>query len=160
MATSAVEPAPFLRRWRSLRVVVEDTSMLPTLAAGDRLWVDPRAVRFGSPPPVQSIVVLRDPGWGGRWLIKRVAAVGPSTVFVVRTGVEVRPTASDTPPPDDAIDRSDVSLGEVYVVSDGATGGRDSRSFGPVPYRTLIGVAWWRYAPRERAGPLRVSDPP
>lgn len=137
-------------------MVVEDTSMLPTLESGDRLWVDPRVVRSGTPPPVHSIVVLGDPGRGGRWLIKRVAAVGPATVFVVRSGVEVRSTAPSGPPPSDAIDRSDVSAGEVYVVSDGATGGRDSRTFGPVPYRTLIGVAWWRYAPRERAGPLRA----
>jgi inner membrane protease subunit 1 len=159
VATADVERAPFLRRWRSLRVVVEDTSMAPRLAPGDRLWVDRNVVRSGAPPAVNSIVVLEDPGRGGRWLIKRVAAVGPAAVFVVRSGVEVRPAGANAPPPPDAIDRSDVSVGEVYVVSDGATGGRDSRSFGPVPFRSLLGVAWWRYAPAERSGPLRESPP-
>lgn len=139
--------------------MVEDTSMVPTLAEGDRLWVDRNRVRSGLPPAVHSIVVLVDPGRGGRWLIKRVAAVGPATVFVVRSGVEVRAAGAETPPPSDAIDRSDVSVGEVYVVSDGATGGRDSRTFGPVPNRSLIGVAWWRYAPAERSGPLREAPP-
>lgn len=134
--------------------MVEDTSMLPTLASGDRLWVDPRAVRPGVPLVRNSIVVVPDPGQPDRWLVKRLAAIGPATVFVVRAGVEVREAGAPGPPPHDAIDRSDVAAGSVYVVSDGATGGRDSRSFGPVPSAGLVGVAWYRYAPRERAGPI------
>jgi type IV secretory pathway protease TraF len=130
--------------------------MRPGLVPGDRLWVDRRAASLG-PIEVGSIVVLPDPGRGGRWLVKRVAAVGPSSVFVVRAGVEVRPPGQEAAPPADAIDRSELSESEVYVISDGGPGGRDSRTFGPVPANSLVGVVWWRYFPRDRAGPVPGS---
>jgi signal peptidase I len=145
--------APFFRRWRSVRVVVEDDSMRPTLIPGDRLWVDPRAA--GDPAVARgAIVVVPDPGGESRWLVKRAAAVGPGTVYVVRNGVEVRSPDSREAPPSDAVDVCDLAAGALYVVSDGPTGSRDSRTFGPVPVRSVIGVAWWRYGPRDRAGPL------
>ncbi|MCI4320775.1 MAG: S26 family signal peptidase [Thermoplasmata archaeon] len=150
MATNGGARAPFLRRWRSLRVVVEDDSMRPTLLPGDRLWVDPH----GAAVAPGMIVVLPDPGPERRWLVKRTAAVGPATVYVVRAGVDVRSAGSLEVPPPDAIDQCDLPGGTVYVVSDGPTVSRDSRTFGPVPLRSVVGVAWWRYAPRERAGPL------
>ena len=135
--------------------MVEDDSMRPTLVPGDRLLVDPRDA-VGVTARRGAIVVVPDPGQERRWLVKRAAAVGPATVYVVRTGVEVRSPDSCEPPPSDAIDRCEVSDGSLYVVSDGPTGSRDSRTFGPVPLRSVLGVAWWRYAPRERAGPLGV----
>jgi signal peptidase I len=129
--------------------------MRPTLLPGDRLFVDRTALREAT-PEVGSIVVAPDPGPGSRWLVKRVAAVGPATVFVVRDGVMVRSNrASETPPPD-AIDRSDLAESEVYLVSDGATGGRDSRTFGPVAVRSLVGLVWWRYFPVDRSGAIRA----
>ncbi|MCI4362314.1 MAG: signal peptidase I [Thermoplasmata archaeon] len=133
--------------------MVEDDSMRPTLVPGDRLLVDARDAA-GAAASRGTIVVVPDPGRERRWLVKRAAAVGPATVYVVRAGVEVRPSDSRAAPPSDAIDRCDLPEGTLYVVSDGPTGSRDSRTFGPVPVRSVIGVAWWRYAPRERAGPL------
>jgi signal peptidase I len=153
MPTAGGPRAPFLRRWRSTRVVVADASMRPTLEPGDRLWVDrPRPESPGVVPG--DVVVLLDPVEGDRWLVKRVAATGPSHVFVVRVGVVVHPAGDAAPRPVDAIDDADVPNGSVFVVSDGGSGGRDSRTFGPVPSGRLVGVAWWRYAPRERAGPI------
>jgi nickel-type superoxide dismutase maturation protease len=65
-------PAPsFLRRLRSMRVVVADGSMAPTLCPGDRLLVDPRAYRTRLPAPGE-IVVFVDPERSDRWLVKRV----------------------------------------------------------------------------------------
>ena len=57
-------------------MVVRDESMRPTLRPGDRLWVDRRAYRYRVPRP-GDLVVLRDPADSARWLVKRVAAVGP-----------------------------------------------------------------------------------
>ncbi|MCI4326498.1 MAG: signal peptidase I [Thermoplasmata archaeon] len=153
MPTSDPTRPPFLRRWRSVRVAVADESMRPALAPGDRLWVEWR--RPGTPlPEVGEVVVVPDPEASGRWLVKRVAAVGPAHVYVVRRGVVVRPTGSVGDRPADAIDETAVPAGSVYVLSDGGVGGRDSRRFGPVPAERLVGVAWWRYAPRDRIGPL------
>jgi signal peptidase I len=154
VATSAVERAPFLRRWRSFRVLVEDTSMEPALSPGDRLYVESLRRAPAGTPRVGSVVVAPDPSHPDRWLIKRVAAVGPATVYVGRTGVQVRRPDDVAPVPSDAIDRAEVPAGELYLLSDGAAGGRDSRSFGPIPRTSIRGVAWWRYGPRERVGSI------
>jgi|GEM_PF-4787718 inner membrane protease subunit 1 len=119
----------FLRRWlRSRRVRVQDESMVPALVPGDRLLVDLRAYRSEDPRPGQ-IVLLTDPEDPRRWLIKRVHEV-----------------------------RQDIS-GELWILvqGDNLFRSRDSRQFGPLPRDCLRGRAWFRYAPRERAGPL---DPP
>jgi signal peptidase I len=153
MPTADRRRPAFLRRWRSVRVVVADESMRPALAPGDRLLVE--RVRNGMPRAgVGAVVVVPDPDGSGRWLVKRVAAAGPAHVYVVRRGVVVRPTAAVSERPVDAIDETSVPVGSVYVLSDGGAGGRDSRAFGPVRADRLVGVAWWRYAPRDRAGPV------
>jgi signal peptidase I len=43
----------------------------------------------------------------------------------------------------------------VSVLGDDADASTDSRTFGPVPARSVIGRAVYRYAPPERAGRLR-----
>jgi signal peptidase I len=144
-------PVRFLRRWRSLRVVVSDDSMRPTLVPGDRLLVD--RLRPDSPGvDPGDVVVVRDPDGSERWLVKRVAAVGPARVFVVRDGVAVRSAADAEPPPADAIDEIPVPAESVFVLSDGGARGRDSRAFGPIPRGRLVGRAWWRYGPPGRVG--------
>jgi len=57
--------------------------MIPTLAPGDRLLVDPRPVKVGS-FRVGDVVVLKDPEDRARLLVKRVAARDdpPGTVRV------------------------------------------------------------------------------
>ena len=138
---------------------VEDVSMAPRLAPGDRLFVDPRELDR-RPPMRGDVVVFPDPDGSGRWLVKEVAAVGPVTVHTVRSGVVARLAGDSRPAPDDAIESTPLPEGHIFVLSTGAAGGRDSRSFGPVPTRRLVGVAWWRYAPSERRGPLVPAGPP
>ncbi len=53
----------------------------------------------------------------------------------------------------------DKDLGTVTVLGDNATASTDSRTFGPVGRRRLLGRAVYRYAPRERAGRLRRPVP-
>jgi len=48
------------------------------------------------------------------------------------------------------VSRVDRSAGTVEVRGDAATVARDSRSFGPVPIRSVLGRAYRRYLPRER----------
>ena len=119
------------RRWRSRRVVVRDASMAPTLLPGDRLLVDPAALRDAL-PPLGSIVVARDPEQADRLLVKRVAAL----------------------PGERSPEGSIVPRGRVYLVGDDPATSRDSRAFGPVALDGLLGLAWYRYAPPGRVGPL------
>jgi nickel-type superoxide dismutase maturation protease len=100
------------------RVIVEGSSMEPTLVAGDRLLFSPlRRPRRGD------IVAVPDPRQPRRLLVKRVTAV-------------------------------DDGQGLISVRGDNPDASTDSRDFGPVERRRVLGRAVYRYAPIERAGPF------
>jgi signal peptidase I len=127
--------------------------MVPTLLPGDRLLVDRGAYRR-SHPAVGDIAVLLDPEGSRLWLIKRVVGVGPGRFWQTRSGlVAASPDAPETARPSDAIEAITLPDSTVYVTGDGATA-HDSRHFGPVPVRALVGRAYYRYAPPNRSGPL------
>lgn len=124
--------------------------MLPTLQPGDRLLVDCRAYR-NRMPEVGEIVVVLDPERADRWLVKRVAAVGPGRFWKSRSGP--LPVASspggDEPPPGDAVETIALPPASVYVIGD-APAARDSHQFGPVRTDALVGRAYRCYAPSDR----------
>lgn len=111
---------------------MRDESMRPAFLPGDRILIDPAP---GRPLVRGDVVVVRDPESAGRLLLKRVAALegerGPDGLIV---------------PP-----------GRVYLLGDLASASRDSRAFGSVPVASVEGVAWWRYAPARRRGPVAVD---
>ncbi|HXZ82561.1 MAG TPA: S26 family signal peptidase [Acidimicrobiales bacterium] len=47
-----------------------------------------------------------------------------------------------------------VTPSEVVVAGDNGGASRDSRHYGAVHVESLVGVAWYRYAPRDRVGPV------
>ncbi|MFZ0891022.1 MAG: signal peptidase I [Thermoplasmata archaeon] len=137
--------------WKSQRVVVHDESMSPTLEPGDRLLVDDRVYREHA-PRAGEIVVLIDPQEPGRWLIKRVAGVGPTRVWRTPSGIIEASVVHDgaTEPPAEAVEAIDVPSAFIYVTGDALESSRDSRQFGAVPLRNLIGRAFRCYSPRGR----------
>jgi len=116
--------------------------MEPTLRPGDRVLVDPSAYRR-APPEVGHLVAAVDPGAPTRWLVKRVAAVGPGAVAL--------PTEGVAPGEGPALD---VPAGQLFLLSDAPAMGRDSRAFGPIPLGALRGRVWYRIGPPGRRGPL------
>lgn len=98
------------------RYVVEGPSMEPAYQAGDRLLVN-RLAYLRRRPMRGEVVVLHDPERPGHLLLKRVA------------------TAPD----------GDPGPSSCYVLGDNAAASRDSRSFGPVPRKLIVGRAWLRY---------------
>jgi signal peptidase I len=146
-----LEPPRLFRR-RRLRVVVADESMLPTLVPGDRLYVDARAFRNGS-ARTGDLVVLKDPDDPSKWLVKRVRALGPSTLWRTRSGFRDPMDSERSPegiPPADVIEEIELPRGSLYVISDSPGTARDSRKFGPVEARDLIGRVIRRYYPLHR----------
>ncbi len=111
--------------WRPFRVAVEGESMEPAYRAGDWLIATRRGrIRAGS------IVVVEHPQRPGFELIKRVVA-GPGDMS--RDG---RVLGED----------------EYWIEGDHADRSSDSRTFGSVPRRVILGVVRFRY--RWSAGPL------
>ena len=105
-------------RWSPVgRYAVEGPSMEPAYRAGDRVLVN-RLAYLRQRPAVGDVVVLRDPERRGRYLLKRIAQ---------------------------APDHEDPGPARLYVLGDNAAESRDSRHFGPIDRRTIIGEAWLRY---------------
>jgi nickel-type superoxide dismutase maturation protease len=97
--------------WPLLTVRVVETSMQPALRPGDRLlvlrWPRPRS---------GDIVVVRDPEYPKRLLVKRLTERTPHGDYVLR--------------------------------ADNPNVGRDSRDFGALPPRLMVGKVVWRYGTR------------
>lgn len=117
--------------------VVAGSSMLPTLADGDRVVVVRLSYRV-RPPAVGEIALVRGPG--DEPIVKRVArAASPAD----RRGPR-RPFEDEAP------------FEEGWIVlGDNAAASTDSRVFGPVPRSRFLGRVVFRYWPPSGFGPIR-----
>jgi signal peptidase I len=98
------------------RYIVEGHSMEPAYRDGDRVLVN-RYAYLRRAPAEGDVVVLRDPQRHGRHLLKRIAS------------------------PPDGTDGS----GRYFVLGDNAGDSRDSRRFGLIERRDIVGKAWRKY---------------
>jgi len=126
---------------RPWRVKVAEASMLPAIAPGDWLLVNPRVRRW---PRKGSVVVFREPDTD-ELAIKRVAS-GPGEEVRFREGLL---RLGD----DEAWLSADADVATAAAAGFGAP--RDSARFGPVPLELLVGRAWFRYGPLRRFGRIR-----
>ncbi len=116
---------------RSLRVAVAGGSMRPALAPGDYVIATalPRWTVFGR---LAARAGQPRPGW----LVVCRRPDQPTLTLIKR------------------VERVEAD-GSVWVRGDAASASTDSRQFGPVAAADVLGVAWWRYWPLDRFGPLR-----
>lgn len=122
------------------RVTVAEGSMLPGVAPGDWLLVDPTIRRW---PRRGTLVLFREPETG-ELAIKRVAGLGGDRIpfadgFLVLAADEAW-LESDASP--------EVALGAGHGPP------VDSHRYGPVPVELLVGRPWFRYGPPGRIGRL------
>lgn len=108
------------------RATVRGPSMTPTLLPGERLLFD-RLAYVRGPPRSGEIVLVAHPLRPELRMLKRLAGV-----------------------PGDAIGGQTLGLGEYWVLGDNEAKSTDSREFGPVRRRDLLGRAWVRYWPTDR----------
>jgi signal peptidase I len=117
-------------------------SMLPTLAAGDRVVANKLAYRFGD-PEVGDLIVLKNPT--GEILAKRVVAFGGQRVEIRDGVLHVDRRPRKEPYVDyDMVDGFffgpvTVPEGRIFVLGDNRGDSEDSRDFGAVPRDALIG---------------------
>jgi signal peptidase I len=130
---------------------VDGLSMSPTLEDHDRLIVNKLVYAFGDPRP-GDIVMLYYPVDPDKMFVKRVIAKEGDTVEIVDGRVYV----NDLPLHDDYVPEefrsrenwgpSTVQPGYYFVMGDHRNNSSDSRHWGPVPKKYIVGkvgVRWW-----------------
>jgi signal peptidase I len=130
---------------------VEGQSMAPTLADQDRLIVNKLAYRMGAPAR-GDIVMLYYPVDPDKSFVKRVIGEEGDVVRIVDGRVYVNdvPMQDDFVPEEyrghDDVGPERVNPGYYYVMGDHRNNSSDSRAWGQVPKKYIIGkvqLRWW-----------------
>ena len=121
-------------------VKVRGDSMMPTLANGAWVRVDRRAYRR-SVPRRFDVVLVEHPKRDGFWEIKRVVGLPGERVELVGGELMVDGAMlDDVVSVQDAVDyRWQLAAGQYAVLGDNRARSTDSRAFGPVTMRHIIG---------------------
>ncbi len=130
---------------------VDGLSMAPTLEDHDRLIVNKLVYELGEPRP-GDIVMLYYPVNPEKMFVKRVIAGEGDTVRIVdgRVYVNDQPLHDDYVPAEfrshDDYGPEVVKQGYYFVMGDHRNNSSDSRHWGPVPKKYIVGkvkVRWW-----------------
>jgi len=139
--------------------VVPTGSMIPTLMIKDHLFVN-KAIYYFKSPERGDIVVFRSPMKDGKDYVKRCVGL-PGDVLEVRRGdiyinnqllvfpgVQVRNDYSFYGP-------TTVPQGHFFMMGDNRGDSFDSRFWGFVPKKDILGKAWFNFWPLSRVHVLR-----
>jgi len=151
---------------------IPSPSMLDTLKIKDRVFVFRQAYAF-SEPKVGDIVVFRVPEDIPKYdpdkpiWIKRVVGVPGDTVSIEDNHLCINGERVTDPPffkrnayyqpygvPGNAFPKTKVPSGCVLVFGDNSSNSYDSRYWGPIPQRRILGKAFLRFWPLSRIGPI------
>ena len=148
LLVSAAAAYLFLNSYVLQSVQVQGQSMLPTLRDSDRYFLN-RWVYFFHPPQRGDVVVFRDPSDGG-FAVKRVIAASGDAVYLKNGRVFVngrelkepylsRGTMTFTCAP---VTEALVLCGrnQFFVLGDNRGNSYDSRMYGPIPRRNILGL--------------------
>ena len=138
-------------------------SMRPTLIEGDRILVNKFIYRFKSPER-GDIIVFKYPEDTKKDFIKRLIAVGGETVHIIDGNIWVNGVLVDEPEkisqiyyynkPDTPYGAEDMTIrvpeDNFFVLGDNSASSRDSRYWGFVPKKYLVGKAFLLYWPLTR----------
>jgi signal peptidase I len=139
------------------RVVVEGPSMRPTLLSGEWIVVNRLTYKVGSPQRGDIVVFLPPTDAQTDDLIKRVIGLPGETLEIREGSVWIdgvkldESYASGTTSPDN---RWQLGADELFVMGDNRGLSLDSRSFGPISVKEVVGKAWVIYWPPSEWGPL------
>ncbi len=140
--------------------VVDGESMHPTFENLDYLIVDEITYDFSSPER-GDVIVFRYPNDPSIFYIKRIIGLPGETVSINHGEVSVADAAGTTitlPEPyvvnEDATYTKNVTLnsGEYFVMGDNRPNSSDSRVWGPLPSKDIIGRVALRLLPTSGAG--------
>lgn len=140
--------------------VVSGSSMQPTFENGDYLIIDELSYRL-SDPKRYDVVVFRYPGDTKKFFIKRIIGL-PNETVVIKGGEVVVKNEEDpagfklSQPYVKKAGNSEMSVklkdSEYFVMGDNRMASSDSRYWGPVHRKLLIGRPILRLLPAEKIG--------
>jgi signal peptidase I len=170
LAVVAVAVALLIQAFLVKPYRIPSESMENTLLIGDRVLVDRISWRFSDPQ--RGEITVFHPPFSGPVLIKRIIGMPGDVVslndgfvyingrrldepYVRRIGGRQEPTDPFTNGLAWSLQQPyKVPAGSYFMMGDNRTDSGDSREFGPVPRRQLVGHAFWRYWPPGRFGSL------
>jgi len=136
--------------------IVKGESMSPNFESGDYLIVNEISYRFASPQR-GDVVVFKYPKDESQRFIKRVIGLPGESVVVENGSISVtkidgqKVVLSESYLPSDLKTYGDTTItlkdGEYFVLGDNRTYSYDSRSWGVVPVKNIIGKAFLRLYP-------------
>jgi signal peptidase I len=147
---------------------VTSGSMEDTLAVGDtmvvlKFWYGIKlpfidsVILSGHTPKSDDVLLFRNPRNSGEIVVKRCVAAGGQTVeirakevFINGVGIPLPPHGKHKDPSifpkgtsnRDFMKRITIPDSEIFVLGDNRDFSGDSREFGPIPTKNLIGKAW------------------
>lgn len=135
--------------------VVSGSSMVPTFQDGQYLIVDEISYRLGTPER-GDVVIFRYPKDPSKFFIKRIIGLPNETVDVdgneITITSDVHPDGMKLPQPylrtvSNTHDHMVLGSDEYFVMGDNRPGSSDSRVWGPVERKFIIGKAFLRLLP-------------
>lgn len=145
-------------------VTMQEGSMEPTLATGDRFFINRMAYKLGSPKRGDIIVFKTSPKAGARLHIKRVIGLPGETVQIkdgqILINGETYKEGRDFPGiSDPGLAEEEISLqaGEYFVLGDNRNNSDDSRygDVGNVQKKYIEGGLWFVAGPIKKIGFLK-----
>ncbi len=150
--------------------VVSGSSMVPNFHNKEYLVIDKVTYRFGEPER-GDVIVFKYPKDTSQYFIKRIIGLpgervqiddGKVVIFNSEHPDGITITEPYLPGNDATFGKTDiVSLGsgEYYVLGDNRLASSDSRVWGVLPERNIVGRAWLRAFPISEFGLPKFPDP-
>ncbi|MFH1406957.1 MAG: signal peptidase I [Candidatus Omnitrophota bacterium] len=152
----------FVRNFIFAAFKIKTVSMKHTLIVGDKIFVNKFIYRF-KPPKRGDIIVFKYPLEPKKDYVKRLIAFGGETVQIKDGKILINGVPVDDPkissrryynrgPYGEEDQNISVPADSLYALGDNSANSRDSREWGFVPKKNLVGKAfiiWW---PLKRIG--------
>lgn len=138
--------------------IVSGASMDPTFATGQYLIVDELTYHFEAPTRGQ-VVIFKYPKDPSQFFIKRIIGLPGETVHIIGGAVSITRADGTTVALDESYVKNlgngndmnkKLAAGEYFVMGDNRPESSDSRSWGVLPEKNIVGRAFLRLLPLEK----------
>ncbi len=154
----AVVAVLLVRSFVTQPFLVSGSSMEPTFSDGNYLLVDELSYDFRAPERGE-VVVFKYPGDPSSYFIKRIIGLPGETVNIRNGNVSVTNAQGTEMLNESYTLKNDTTTnmertlgkGEYFVMGDNRNFSFDSRSWGPVPTKDIVGVVRFRLWPLQSA---------